>query len=106
MTFTISCNGKKETFEKKVKLIDLTNGDKNIICANVNGRIRELDYDVYYDANVNFLTLQDHDAMGIYEKGIRFLFVMASHLVFPGIKFKMTYSVSRSIFAQLISKDG
>ena len=31
---------------------------------------------------------------------------MASHLVYPGIKFKMTYSVSRSIFAQLISDDG
>ncbi len=105
MKFTITYNGKSETFEKKVKLIDLTNNDKNIICANVNGRIRELDYDVYYDANITFLTLKDHDAMGIYEKGIRFLFVMASHLVFPGIKFKMTYSVSRSIFAQLISKD-
>lgn len=105
MKFTITYNGKSETFEKKVKLIDLTNNDKNIICANVNGRIRELDYDVYYDANVTFLTLKDHDAMGIYEKGIRFLFVMASHLVFPGIKFKMTYSVSRSIFAQLISND-
>lgn len=106
MKFTITYNGKSETFEKKVKLIELTNDDKNIICANVNGRIRELDYDVYYDANVTFLTLADHDAMGIYEKGIRFLFVMASHLVYPGIKFKMTYSVSRSIFAQLISDDG
>lgn len=46
MKFTITYNGKSETFEKKVKLIELTNDDKNIICANVNGRIRELDYDV------------------------------------------------------------
>ncbi len=105
MNFKIIINGETLTFEKKVKLIDLTNGNKDIICANVNGRIRELDYDVYYDATVSFLTLKDHDAMGIYEKGIRYLFAMASHLVYPGIKFKMTYSVSRSIYAQLIAKD-
>lgn len=105
MNFTITMNGETQTFEKKVKLIDLTNNNKDIICANVNGRIRELDYDVYYDATVTFLTLKDHDAMGIYEKGIRYLFAMASHLVYPGIKFKMTYSVSRSIYAQLIAKD-
>lgn len=105
MNFKITINGVSQTFAKKVKLIDLTDGNKDIICANVNGRIRELDYDVYYDATVSFLTLQDHDAMGIYEKGIRYLFAMASHLVYPGIKFKMTYSVSRSIYAQLIAKD-
>lgn len=105
MNFTITYLGKQETFEKKVKLLDLTNGDKDIICAKVNGRIRELDYDVYYDANVSFLTIKDHDAMGIYEKGIRFLFAMATHDVYPGVKFKMTYSVSRSIYCQLISQN-
>ena len=103
MNFKITIDGVTTTHEKKVKLIDLTNGNKDIICANVNGRIRELDHDVYYDATVSFLTLKDHDAMGIYEKGIRYLFAMASHLVYPGIKFKITYSVSRSIFVQLIS---
>lgn len=104
MAFTITYLNKSETFEKKVKLLDLTNGNKNYICALVNGQLRELDYDVYYDANVQFLTLKDHDAMGIYERSLRFLFTMASHLVVPGIKFRMTYSVSRTIYAQLINK--
>ncbi len=104
MAFTITYENKSETFEKKVKLLDLTNGNKNYICALVNGQLRELDYDVYYDANVQFLTLKDHDAMGIYERSLRFIFTMASNQVIPGIKFRMTYSVSRTIYAQLIQK--
>ena len=104
MGFTLKINNENIPFEKKVKLLDLTKGDKNIIAALVNGRLRELDYDVYYDASIQFLTVKDHDAMGIYERGIRFLFAMAAHRLYPNIKFKFTYSVSRSIYAQLIIK--
>lgn len=100
MNFEIVLGNEKLSYEKKVKLLDLTKGNKDYICALVNGRIRELDYDVYYPAKIEFLTVKDHDAMGIYERGIRFLFSMACHLVYPNIKFKMTYSISRSIFAQ------
>ena len=49
MAFTITYENKSETFEKKVKLLDLTNNNKDYICALVNGQLRELDYDVYYD---------------------------------------------------------
>ena len=74
MAFTITYENKSDTFEKKVKLLDLTNGNKDYICALVNGQLRELDYDVYYDANVEFLTLKDHDAMGIYEFAFYFYY--------------------------------
>lgn len=97
----IEYNGISQTFDKKVKLVDLTNQNKDIICALVNGRLRELDYDVYYDAKINFLTLKDHDAMGIYERGLRFIFAMAVHNLYPNMRFKMTYSVSRAIYAQI-----
>ncbi len=102
MSFEITIGNNKFTYEKKVKLLDLTNNNLDYICALVNGRIRELDYDVYYPANITFLTVKDHDAMGIYERGIRFLFSMAAHICYPDIHFKLTYSVSRSIFAQPI----
>ena len=102
MQFEVVLNNEKQTFDKKVKLLSLTNGDTNIICASVNGRIRELDYDLYYDSTVHFLTVKDHEAMGIYERGIRFIFAMAAHLCYPKLRFKLTYSISRSIFAQII----
>lgn len=106
MQYTINLNGQTMFFDKKVKLLDLTDGDKNIICAVVNGYIRELDYELYYDADVKFLTLKDHDAMEIYERGIRYLFAQAAHICYPDIRFRLTYSVSRSIFAQIVSQKG
>lgn len=105
MNFTLKFNGVSRTFEKKVKLLDLTDNNKDIICAMVNGRVRELDYDVYYDADVRFLKVDDHDAMGIYERGIRFLFAMATHNLYPDLRFRMSYGVSRSIYARIDSGD-
>ena len=105
MSFTLKFNGVSRTFEKKVKLLDLTDNNKDIICAMVNGRVRELDYDVYYDAEVRFLKVDDHDAMGIYERGIRFLFAMATHNLYPDLRFRMSYGVSRSIYARIDSGD-
>ncbi len=102
MSFKLNYNGSTQTFDKKVRLIDLTNGDKTIIAALVNGRIRELDYDVYYDSKIEFLTIKDHDAMGIYERGLRFIFAMAAHACYPKTRLKLNYSISRSIFAQII----
>lgn len=105
MSFTLRFDGVSRTFEKKVKLLDLTENNKDIICAMVNGRVRELDYDVYYDADVRFLKVDDHDAMGIYERGIRFLFAMATHNLYPDLRFRMSYGVSRSIYARIDSGD-
>lgn len=108
MSFKVKLNNEEKTFDKKIKLLDLTNNDKDIICADVNGRIRELDYEVYYDATVKFLKKDDHDSSGIYERGIRFIFAMAAHLLYPNLRFKLTYSVSRSIYAQIdnLNDDG
>ena len=105
MSFKLTINGSAHLFDKKVELLSLTNGDKDIICATVNGRVRELNYDVYYDADIRFLKVNDHDAMGIYERGIRFIFAMATHNLYPGLRFRLTYSVSRTIYAQIDSKD-
>ena len=77
--------------------MELTNGNKDILCAIVNGKLRELDYDVYYDSTIEFLTIKDHDANEIYERGIRFIFAMATHLLYPQYRFNMSYSISRSI---------
>ena len=105
MSFRLNIDGVSRTFDKKIELLELTNGNKDIICATVNGRVRELNYDVYYDADVHFLKVDDHDAMGIYERGIRFIFAMAAHNLFPTLRFRLTYSISRSIYAQICSGD-
>ena len=105
MGFKITLKEQELFFDKKIKLIDLTNNDKNIICARVNNFTRDLNYEIDKDSKVDFLTLKDHSAMGVYEASIRYLFLMAAHKVYPDLKFKLTYSVNRSIYAQVINKN-
>ncbi|HKL72949.1 MAG TPA: hypothetical protein VJY64_02105 [Candidatus Onthovivens sp.] len=104
MSFKITFNNQTKEFDKKVQLTELSNS-KDFICAMVNGRVRELDYFVYYDAEVEFLTTKNLEGMGTYERGIRFLFSMACHNLFPKAKFRLTYGVSRAVFAQNINTD-
>lgn len=99
MSFKIKLNSEELSFEKKIKIKELTNNDYSIIGAMVNGRVRELDYDIHYDTELKFLTTKDSAAIGIYERGIRYIFSMACHELFPNIKFRLSYSISRSIFA-------
>jgi len=103
MSFKVKINNKEFSFEKKVKLVDLTEGNEDYICAKVNNQVRELNYEVYYDANVTFLTLKNSCAIGTYRRSVVFLFLMAAHLVYPKYRFKISYSFSRCLYAQEIS---
>ena len=103
MKFKITINNEVQNFEKKVRLKDLTKGNYDYICADVNNQVRELDYEVYYDANINFLTLNDSKSTGTYRRSLLFLFLYAAHLVVPDIRFKISYSISRSLFARDIN---
>ncbi len=105
MSFKINHHGKTEIFDSKIALIDLVGQDHDIICAKVNNRIRELSYEVYYDAEVIFLTVKDQDAIRTYETSLRYLFAMAWNRLFPDINFRFSYNVSRSIFVELLNSD-
>ena len=104
MSFTLKINGESHIFEKPIKLKELNN-NKNYIACLVNGRIRELDYDIHYDAEVKFLTTKDSQAVSIYERGIRFILAMAQQTIYPDIKFKFTYNISRGIYVQMAVGD-
>ena len=106
MSFTLKYCGQEKTFSKNVKLLDLVGDDKSIICAKVNNRLRELTYEVYYDANVEFLTVKDSDAIKTYESSLRFIMAMAFARVYPEIKIRYSYNVSRAIFVQILNGPG
>jgi len=106
MQFTIKFNGKEEKFDKKVALLDLLDPKDekrtDYVAAKVNNRVRELTYEVYYDANVEFLTVSDHGAMKIYEASLRYLVAMAFHNCYPNLKIRFAYNVSRCISVHLL----
>ena len=106
MSFTLKYFGKEKSFNSKVQLLDLLEkNDKSYICARVNNRVRELTYEVYYDANVEFLTVKDSDAIHTYESSLRFVLAMAINRVDPELEVRFCYNVSRSIFVQILNKE-
>lgn len=105
MSFKITLNNVDYFFDKKIRLLDLTNGDKSILCARVDNKTRDLYYEVDHDAKVEFLGINDRTGMGVYETSIRYLFCMAAYMCYPNIKFKLTYDINRSILASIINKN-
>lgn len=99
----ITINGKKSEYSGPIRLQDLLpeKEKKNYQAARVNNRIRELDYIVASDAEVEFLDLHDQDACRIYQSTLRYLIVMAVKQIFPKSRVIFNYSISRSIFANI-----
>lgn len=104
MKFTLKYNGRVTEHSKKISLLSLIGTEnKNIICARVNNRIRDLTYEVYYDAEIVFLTVADQDAIRTYETSLRYLLTMAFARTYPDVNVRLSYNVSRSIFVQILN---
>ena len=106
MPFTIKCQGREKGYDEKLSLLALEKDfgiePEQFIAAMVNNRVRDLNYEVYYDAEVEFLDLRDHEAMKIYEATLRYIVAMAFHNLYPELKIRFAYNVSRCISVHLI----
>ena len=106
MPFTIKCQGQEKTYDDKLSLLALERDfgiePEHFIAAMVNNRVRDLNYEVYYDAEVDYLDLRDHEAMKIYEATLRYIVAMAFHNLYPELKIRFAYNVSRCISIHLI----
>jgi uridine kinase len=98
MSFKVAFLGQEKTLDSKTKLIDLIEKNYDFVCASVNHRVRDLNYEVYFDADIRFLTVKDQDAIRTYETSLRYLVAMALHRISPVHQFRFSYHVSRSIF--------
>src|SRR5690554_3351169 len=98
-------NDQTHTFDQKLSLEAIAQklGIKNSVCAAVNGRIRELSYLIDQDGEIQFMGLDTHDGMRIYEATLRYVFAMAAYRINPQLKIRFSYSISRSILANLIN---
>jgi uridine kinase len=104
MSFVLKFLGQEKEFDQKVRLLDLLpENHQTLICAKVNNRIRELTYEVYFDAEIIFLDATDSEAVRIYETSLRYLVAMAVERIHPEYEIRFSYNVSRSIFMQILN---
>jgi len=76
-TFTVVYNGKTTTHDEPVRILDIVGPDKNLICAYVNGRVRELTFLLNRDAILETKTLDNGEGIRIYQTSLRFVAAMA-----------------------------
>lgn len=104
--FKITLNGVTTEYDHKVKVLDLIQGDKHqYINCTVNNRLRELTYEVFYDATIELFTQKDYLAIKTYETSLRYIIAMACKRAFPNHSIKFSYNISRSIFISFIGEN-
>lgn len=105
MKHKITYLGEERFIDTPVSVLDIVGDDRNIFAAHVNGRLRELTYVFNYDAVIEPLTTKDRDGKFIYEASLRFIVAMALNRTFPSANYNFSYSISRSIYLSITSKE-
>jgi uridine kinase len=104
--FSITINDQTKTFEKPIRVHDvLEDPNKEFPVVLVNNRLREMSYRFSYNAIIEPLTLNNREAVHVYEASLRYLIAMAFYNIYPDYTIKFKYSVSRSIFCYIMNDD-
>ncbi len=103
---TIKVKNNEYKFDHEIRLKELPEANnKKFIVGRVNHRVRELSYKFYYDAEVEFLSMDNPETVHIYEQSLRYLIAMAFKNIYPNYRIKFKYSISRSIFCYIINDE-
>lgn len=101
--FTINIQNKTYKLDEKTSVLKLLDDpNKQYMAVKVNNRLRELTYELCYDATVEPLDLTAPDAVKVYETSMRYLIVLAFHNLYPDYQIKLSYAISRSILVTII----
>lgn len=81
---------------------------KNLIVCQVGAQVKELKYSLSEKnegMQIQLLGLDNIEAGKAYEATLRYIIAMAFYNLYPDVKIKFTYNVSRSIFCQTNKKN-
>ncbi len=98
--------GKTIEIQEPTRIRDLIKDEnKEYIVATVNHRLRELSYKFLYYAEIELVKLDNIEAISVYHSSLRYLIAMAFHNLYPHLKIKFKYSLSRTIFCYITNDD-
>lgn len=106
--FNVIINGKTVAVERGTRVIDLIpeNEKHNHIICKIDSVIKELNYALSERNDGAVITLLDLDhaeASKAYETSLRYIVAMAFHRLYPDVKIRFSYNVSRAIFCQSLT---
>lgn len=105
----IKFNDKELNVESGTRVLDLIEKDKrkDLVVCQVGAQVKELRYALSEKNDgmqIQLLDLNNIEAGKAYEASLRFVIAMAFYNLFPDVKIRFTYNVSRSIFCQANKK--
>ena len=99
-------DNKKVTIKEPKKVIDIIkNEDRKVIACIVDNRVKDLNFTVENDCTIELVRLNCQDGMWVYQSTLRFVICMALKKIFPQAKIKISYSVSRTLYAAISNLD-
>ncbi len=101
----INFNGKDLSVESGTRVLDLVpeTDRKDLAVCQVGAQVKELRYalsEKNEGMQIGLLGLDNIEAGKAYEATLRYIIAMAFYNLYPDVKIKFTYNVSRSIFCQ------
>ncbi len=103
-------NNKTLSVESGTRVFDLVpeKDRKNLIVCQVGAQVKELKYalsEKNEGMQIQLLGLDNIEAGKAYEATLRYIIAMAFYNLYPDVKIKFTYNVSRSLFCQTNTKN-
>lgn len=100
----INIDNKVVNLKEPVILKDLIKDNEHkYICARINGAKKELSYLINSNCKISLLTIKDLDANRVYTRSLNYLVSMAFFNIYPKIRLKFSYSISRSFYVEDIN---
>lgn len=105
--FSVKINNKNYELNEKTSILSLIDESekKQYYAAKVNNRLRELTYELCFNCEVELLRLDALDAVKVYETSLRYLTAMAFYNIYRNVKIRISYSISRSFFIEIIQPE-
>lgn len=98
----VTIGGREIVVAPGTSIINLIEGDKyQYQAARVNNRIRELNYIIQGDSEIELLTLKDKEAQTMYQSTLRYLIIMAVKRLYPSARIIFNYSICRAMSATI-----
>ena len=106
----VTLNGRMDAFPKGVTLMDvvarlLPEQSSRVLCALYGGICVELNQIIEEDCELTAITYQDEEGRRVYERSLRFLFLLSMNRLYPQKKVRILNSIGYGVYLQVTGED-
>ncbi len=106
----VNFNSRQLSVKEGTRVLDLVGEKerKNLVVCQVGAQIKELNYKLSEKNNgmtIRLLNLSNAEAGRAYSASLRYVVAMAFYRIFPDVKIRFSYNISRSISCQSLTEN-